>query len=239
MQKANKILLLTCVILSALLLVTNFNATGGFRGLITGKYESEDPEEMVDVDFFAMSMCSHCVKFEPVIKDVIDILRENIRFRIFYVLARDQEGVPRSPRGQQEIDENTRQLCINRYYPERLLDYMACVEEHYQDPENVWEACAANNGIETGVIEECLQGEEGEALLEENIKKADYMKITRSPMLMINRRLYTGRHMPNALKDWICDEFENPPEGCAVDLEGTGITGLVIGLPSEEFCTLD
>ncbi len=239
MQRTNKILVATVVILALMLVITNLDVTGDLRGMITGKYDTEVITETVNVDLFAMSMCPHCVEFESVLNSVIGQLDENIRFRIFYVLTRDQDGVLQSPRGDQEIEEDTRQLCISKHYPGSFMGYVACIGEHYQNPNDAWETCASSNGIDPEVIEGCWMGEEGEALLEENVKKADYMGITRSPILMINKRFYTGKRTPNAVKDWICDEFENPPEGCAVDLEGTGITGLIIGTPSEEFCSLE
>ncbi len=235
-SKTEKFLVVTCAVLVVLLVFVTLSL-GGNLDLITGRYAGMETKEKVSVDFFAMSMCSHCSDFEPVVKGVLDLLGDNIRFRMFYV-ARQINGDFQSMHGVEEIDEDIRQLCINEYYPNKFWDYVLCIGGHYRDPEVFWEECANRNGIDTEKLKECWQGEEGNLLFGENIKKTDYLKITRSPILMINKRIYTGKRTGNALKDWICDELESPPEECNVDMEGLPVTGAIVGTPSTEFCEM-
>jgi hypothetical protein len=235
-SRTEKFLVLTCSVLLILLVFVTLN-TGGNIGLVTGRYAGTEAKEKVSVDFFAMSMCSHCSEFEPVVRDILGLLDNNIRFRMFYV-ARQNNGDFQSMHGVEEIEEDIRQLCVNEYYPDKFWNYVLCIGENYRNPGSFWESCSEKNGIDIEKVRGCWQGEEGNLLLVENIKKADYLKITKSPVLMINKRIYTGKRTANALKDWICDEFGNPPEECNVDMEGLPITGAIVGTPSTEFCEL-
>lgn len=224
-----------------LLLVFGSLLAADFGG-ITGRYlESEGTSETVRVDLFAMSMCSFCVRVEPVLGDVLDHLDENVRFRIFFVTEEDGEGGFRSLHGQSEIEENARQLCIFEHYPGLIFNYQECMllEDRWKHPDDNWKGCVENVGMDPGVIEECRTGEEGEILLSENVKKAKYMKIRESPVIMVNHRRYTGERTPEALKSWICDEFGNPPEECSLDLGEGWMTGMIIGTPAKGTCPLD
>jgi hypothetical protein len=227
-----KFLLTTCAVLIALTVFLGMNATQTL-GMITGYPGST--KEKVSVDFFAMSMCRHCAEFEPTLKSVADLLGDGIRLRIFYV-ATESNGTFTSMHGPGEVDEDIRQVCINEYYPDRLLDYMLCAAGDYGNPAGSWEGCAEKNGIDRDTITSCWQGDEGRALFSENIKKTDYLKITKSPALMINKQVYTGKRSADAIKFWICDEFESQPKECGVSLEGGSMTGAITGVPEAGFC---
>jgi predicted DsbA family dithiol-disulfide isomerase len=229
--------MITSIVLFILLLLFVSNFFEEFTSQITGK-SIESPKETVRVDLFAMSMCTPCVNFEPTISEVVKLLEDYVRFRVYYV-ASESDGAFRSKHGQKEVDEDIRQVCVYEYYPDRFFDYILCVGQNYRNPEDVWEECAKNSEIDVEIIRECWQREEGKLLFSENIKKREYLRISKSPVLLINKKNYTGKRTPEALKDWICDEFKNPPEECETDLSRKGITGAIVGIPSEGFCEIE
>ncbi len=230
---SEKVWMLTSVFFFILLM---FLFANQYNAQITGK--PVDSDETVRVDFFAMSMCKYCVNFEPALAEVIRTLEDNVRFRVFYVAFEEEDGF-RSLHGQEEVEEDMRQLCAREYYPGRFFDYLLCMGRHYSDPSGNWEQCAENSGIDPMVLRDCRNSEEGRYIFSENIKKREYLGISESPVLIINNKRYTGKRTPEALKDRICDEFENPPEACGRDLRGGGITGAIIGIPEEGSCVLE
>ena len=227
---SEKMWMLTSVFLFILLM---FLFASQYNAQITGK--PFETEETVRMDLFAMSMCDHCIKFEPVIRDVLNLLEDNVRFLVYYV-AFDKEDGLWSLHGEREIEEDIRQLCVFEYYPADFFDYVLCMGEDIERVQDNWERCSEENGIDKEVIRECWQGGEGETLLLENIKKREYLGVMESPFLMINKQKYTGKRTKEALKDWICDEFDNPPEECMVDLTERSLTAAIIGLPEEGSC---
>ncbi len=227
---SEKMWMLTSIFLFILLM---FLFANQYNAQITGK--PLETKETVRLDFFAMSMCNHCVKFEPVIRDVMNLLRDNVRFRVYYV-AFDREDGFWSMHGEREIEENIRQLCVFEYYPDRFFDYVLCMGEDIERVQDNWERCSEANGIDEEVVRECWQGGEGEILFSENINKREYLGIKESPVLMINKQKYTGKRTKEALKDWICDKFENPPEECMIDLTERSLTAAIIGTPIEGTC---
>ncbi len=226
---------------AVLILVFGSLLAADFGG-ITGRYlERGETDETARVDLFAMSMCSFCVEIEPVLGDVLDHLDDNVRFRLFFVAEEDGEGGFTSLHGQNELEEDARQLCIFEHYPGIIFNYQECMllDGKWKDPGDNWKGCAENLGMEPSVIEDCWTGEEAPVLLSENVKKAKYMKIRESPVILINQRRYTGERTAEALKSWICDEFGNPPEECSLDLGEGGLTGMIIGTPAKGTCPLE
>ena len=239
MERTNKILLAAVFVLSALLVASNIDDVQDITGMLTTGAGSEATTEIVDVDLFAMSMCSHCIDLEASFRRVYDEIGDNIRFRMFFVMKRGDNGIPSSPRGYPEDVENARQLCIYHHFPDSLFEYLSCISPHHADPGHAWEACASNSCIDVDAVRSCWDGEEGRELLWHNTFMAEYLGITSAPRLLINDEMYTGKRNSNSLLEAICREFRDPPEACYKNLESTGLTGLLIGAPSEGFCSLD
>jgi len=69
-------------------------------------------------------------------------------------------------RGDIEIEEDLRSVCVQKYYPEKFWDYISC---RANKPESAWwEDCLAGN--DTAKIKACAKSAEGVKLLEENTK---------------------------------------------------------------------
>lgn len=128
------------------------------------------------------------------------------------------DGTFNSLHGQPEVDENIRQVCAMKYYPDDYFDYVLCIAEDYGNAGSIWESCAVDAGLDVDTIESCFDGE-GKALLSENIKVGNEFGVGSSPTFMVNGKQQFGGTPPEGIKQNLC--ASNPGlEGCDVKLEG-------------------
>ena len=82
-----------------------------------------------------------------------------------HFLAIEKEGEFDAAAGQPEAEEYLRAVCVKKYYPQKFWDYVSCRAADINS--SWWEDCAA--GLDTHKIKTCARGQEGQALLRENI----------------------------------------------------------------------
>lgn len=181
---------------------------------ITGSTTQEPVEipktETPKVKLFVMSQCPFGTIAEAAIDPILDLL--DFDFTLYFIASENQDGTFSSLHGQPEVDGDTRQLCVNKYYPDTYMDYIACVNKNYQSLP--WESCLTENNMDINKIKECYTGEEGKALLSENIKESNKYQVTGSPTLIINDVKYQGQRNSEAYKQAICSAFTTTPEDC-------------------------
>lgn len=179
---------------------------------ITGSTTQEIPKtKKPSVKLFVMSQCPYGVLAENAIAPVLGLLKDKISFNLFFI-ADENNGQFQSLHGQPEVDEDTRQLCVIKYYPEAFMDYILCINK---DAANLpWESCLNENKMDVNKIKTCSSGEEGKKLLSENIKEAEKYQVTGSPTLIINEVVYQGQRTPEAYKQAVCSAFNKELEEC-------------------------
>jgi hypothetical protein len=141
-----------------------------------------------NLDLFVMSQCPYGTKALDAMKEVLANFKDKINFNIHFIATETGAGTFESLHGQGEVDENIRELCAIKYYPEnyKYMDYIWCINtEIGKDSANYkWETCAKD----FPKIKECFAGDEGKQLLSENIKLSNELQIGASPTWMANNR---------------------------------------------------
>ncbi|MGM0595625.1 MAG: hypothetical protein ACQES9_01165 [Myxococcota bacterium] len=175
-----------------------------------GKVDCDDPSCKNDLacreeikgrlDVFVMSQCPYGVKGLDAMKEVLQNTKD-IDFHINYIAQKQGNGF-KALHGQPEVDENIRQLCAIKNYPKdyKYMDYIWCRNKNYKS--NKWKSCAKDD-IKAEVIEKCFK-EEGNKLLEENIKKANKLGIGASPSWITNNRYKFSGISPEKIKKEFC-----------------------------------
>lgn len=195
------------------------DTTGGAVQEVKEYPKTEKPS----VKLFVMSQCPYGLLAESVIAPVLTLLKNKIDFTLNYIADETAEGF-NSLHGQVEVDEDLRQLCINKYYPEKLFNYLDCVNKDIRNVANIWEKCAADNGIDVEKIKNCASTTDGKALLKNSIAETEKYQVTGSPTLIINDVNYNGARTPDAYKASICSAFTKVPEECSQTLSTTSET---------------
>ncbi len=159
----------------------------------------------ITMDLYVMSLCPFGVQAENAIIPAVKSLAGRVDLKIHFIAAEvspsthTQNAKPaaafQSLHGQPEVDENIRQLCARQYYPKLYLDYILERNKDYKSA--AWRGAAHQAGLDADKIDVCANGEEGAALLRENIKAAVKRNTTRSPTIDIDGKPYKG---PRGLK---------------------------------------
>ncbi|MCD6096721.1 thioredoxin domain-containing protein [bacterium] len=196
---------------------------------------SEIPKtEKPEVHLFVMAYCPYGNQAEqamiPVarlLKDKADIHLNSVIYSNYatnvggqaedWCLSEDEKYC--SMHGINELKQDIRELCVAKYQPEYLWDFVEKIdnETNVSDVEEKWESIAQELGIDVKKIKNC-QEKEAESLLEEQVELNNTYQITGSPTLLINGVRYQGERTPQAYKEAICRAFLNPPEECNIQL---------------------
>lgn len=92
--------------------------------------------------------------------------------------------------GNPEAEEDLRAVCVQKYYPEGFLAYLACRAKNINS--SWWEDCAS--GMDPKKIKSCSRGPEGQALLKENCSLGQELKIMFGPTYLLdNREVFSSR----------------------------------------------
>jgi predicted DsbA family dithiol-disulfide isomerase len=145
------------------------------------------------LEVFIMSQCPYAVRGLNAMKEVLRQFDNDIKFEIHFIAEEQGEGF-KALHGQPEVEENIRELCVIKYYPDafKFMDYIWCRNENVRSGD--WTPCTGNNGIDTTMIDLCYTGGEGKDLLREDIKIAQGLGIQGSPTWVVN-----GRHKFNGI----------------------------------------
>ncbi len=154
------------------------------------------------LDVFCMGQCPFSSK---ALNSIIEAkkegkLPEDIKLDIHYIAklvvpcksCGDAEDLLKfqSHHGQPEIDEDIRQLCIKKYEPDKLLDYLLLRNKDLKSAD--WGTPAKQAGIDVEMIKKCSHNKEGKTLLKEDIKKAEELNIAASPTFLMKTEYLSG-----------------------------------------------
>lgn len=155
------------------------------------------------LEVFVMSQCPYGTRALDSVEELLDAFERKIDFRVHYI-ASEKNGKFKSLHGQDEVDENIRELCAIKHYPKgyRYMKYIWCRNRKIKDKN--WKACTGANGIKAEVIEKCASGEEGKELLGNDIKLAKSLGVTASPMWLANNRFLFHGIAPESIKQEFC-----------------------------------
>ncbi len=148
------------------------------------------PAKSKTLEIFIMS---HCPFGPEVVNQLVAVQREGkidkkIKIAIHYIASLvkgPKSGVQKSDQltfqslhGIAEVEEDMRQLCIKKYYPDKFFGYLLLRNRNIKS--TLWERPAIESMIDPALIRVCLY-REGDELLNDNIQRANELKISASP----------------------------------------------------------
>ncbi len=179
------------------------------------------------VDLYVMSFCPYGTQAEATMKPVVDLLGKKADIRLRYITTVTNTTVDsvRSLHGAVEVQEDLRQICIQKYAPAKIWAYVPRFNaECYPLTQNttVMLNCSQNItaslGIDGGKIQTCATGTEGIGLLKTDEDSSDENRATASPTLIVNGVEFSGSRTPESYKQAICGSFTTPPAECTTVL---------------------
>ncbi|HOD11601.1 MAG TPA: hypothetical protein PLO93_01150 [Candidatus Omnitrophota bacterium] len=94
-----------------------------------------------------------------------------------------------SPGGEREINENKVFACVEKYYPQKALDYLV---ERLLDTGNIWiDNVLQANGCDVKKVKACAQSSQGEKLYQQKVSLSQDLDIRYAPLfLMENTEIF-------------------------------------------------
>lgn len=94
-----------------------------------------------------------------------------------------------SPGGEREINENKVFACVEKYYPQKALDYLA---DRLLEMGNVWiDDVLKTNGCDVKKVKACAQSSQGEKLYQQKVSLSQDLDIRYAPLfLMENTEIF-------------------------------------------------
>lgn len=169
------------------------------------------------LDLFVMSMCPYGTKAFDAMEEVIKNFGDKIKFNVYYIANKNADGTFQSLHGQAEVDENIRELCAIKYYPEdyKYMDYIWCRNKDINNAD--WTTCGKN----FPKIKACFEGTEGKELLTENIKLANELQIGASPTWLANNKYQFSGITAEDVKTNVCKYNDLGEDVCKAVLNNT------------------
>lgn len=169
------------------------------------------------VELYVFTYCPYGLQMEKAMIPAIKLLGNKIDFRIRQIGAMH---------GDFEKVEAERQLCIEKEYPEKFLDYVLAFGENTEIGTCSGDAtCLAPKlntlfsklGIDATKIESCMKSD-GETLYNAEVQNAQSKGISGSPGLVINSVQTQSSRSSEAVKGVICSAFNDIPSECSTTL---------------------
>ncbi len=185
------------------------------------------------IDFFVMSYCPYGNQAEEGIAPVYELLKDKADFNPKYVIYSNyQGGGPNycideasqlcSMHGVQEINQDVREACVNKYMGiDKWFEFALAMNKKctYKNADTCWEVVAADLSLDIEKIKTC-EAEEGEILMTADKEMGDALSVRGSPSVFIDGKTYSGGRTPEDYKKALCAAFDEAPEECSTSLEG-------------------
>lgn len=221
--------------------------------LFLNSFDMSPPEETPitttdrpKAELFVMSFCPYGNQAEELMKPVADLLGDKADIQLHYIFYNKSQGYTHpdycydeagkycSMHGIQELNQGVRELCVQKYQPDKLWGFVSAINSQatVQNVDSKWEAIARSSGVDVDKIKKC-QTEEATAILEQEVsltsdeypvqnpashKGAETIKISGSPTILINGVIYDGSRTIDGYKEAICSAFNDAPAECEQEI---------------------
>ena len=167
------------------------------------------------VELYVFTYCPYGLQMEKAVIPVVNLLKDKIDFKIRQIGAMH---------GDFEKVEAERQLCIEKNYPEKDLDYILAFAEDTSCPtgdstcvSTKVNSLFSNFGMDVSKINSCIASE-GEKLYNAEVSNANSKGVSGSPTLIINSVETQASRSQEDVKGIICTAFNNAPSECSQTL---------------------
>ncbi|NLH38719.1 MAG: hypothetical protein GX445_01495 [Elusimicrobia bacterium] len=184
------------------------------RAILNGK--KKEPNKL---ELFVMSHCPFGVMAENSIIDAVDkgLISKKIHINIHYIgdVSKTSDGTMsfRSLHGDDEWQEDARQLLIKKFYPDKLFAYLKERNKDYTSSN--WKDVAYKVGIDTKTIEDNFETV-GKKMLEDDFNYTNTLRIATSPTFIVDgNAVVVGLGQLKAFDDYKNLNISNQPNSNA------------------------
>ncbi|MDP2820722.1 MAG: hypothetical protein Q8O39_00765 [bacterium] len=195
-------------------------------------------KEKPNLKLFVMAFCPYGTQAEETLYSLVNLLKGKIDFEVAYIIS-ENKGKFSSLHGDDELNQNVRELCVTKYFPEKSWDFIhktnnSCALENINA---CWKDSANELGIDSNKIENCLKDESQEILNNQLVlnkqeftvqdvskhNSQEKISVYSSPTLVINDIIYDGSRNLEGYQSAICSVFSEQPKECEEKLSGAAV----------------
>lgn len=178
------------------------------------------------VEIFVMSYCPYGLQMEKAFLPVMELLKDKADMDIKFVSY--------AMHGKPEIDENTRQYCIQKEQSGKFLTYLKCFTAKDDSA-----GCLKSSGVDTAKMNSCVaKADKDFGITAAFDNKSSWLSgqfpiypihadlneqygVQGSPTLVVNGMEVSAARSPEAIKQLVCASFKNSPDLCGQILSNT------------------
>jgi len=179
------------------------------------------------IEAFVVSYCPYGTQMQRILAEVP--LKDNIKVRYIGSMADNQVT---SMHGEQEAQENLKQICIREEQSDKFWDYVSCFIKAGDSA-----SCLVEASIDTSKLDNCMTST-GIDYAKEDFALANKYQVSGSPTLILNGERVSefdfGGRNAEALKTLICCGSSKELSGCSETLEtASAATGFSVAYSGE------
>ena len=174
--------------------------------------------ETPEMQAFVVSYCPYGTQMQRILAEVVSNipeLAENIKARYMGAVV---DGAVTAMHGDEEAQENLRQICIREEQSDKYWNYISCFIK-----EGDTEGCLAEAEVDETILNGCMaDADKGIKYAEEDFALTDSFGVSGSPTLILNDERVSefdfGGRTANAVKTLLCCGFGEMPGYCSEEL---------------------
>jgi hypothetical protein len=173
------------------------------------------------LEVFVVSKCPFGLQMQRIMANLIDQSSEAKDYLKVRYIGDIANNTVTSMHGDEEAQENLRQICIRDEQSNRYWDYIGCYMKDGKSSD-----CLNSTSIDRSKFDSCMEETgRGAAYAEKDFNLAKKYGITGSPTLLIGSTKVkesdfatntTNSRSPEALKDLLCCAFKKPASFCSL-----------------------
>jgi len=181
--------------------------------------------ETPNLSAYVVSNCPHGLTMQRTFKIAINELGDlNNLLKIRYI-GSIENGKITSMHGDEEAQENLRQICIREEQNTNYWPYVSC----YMQEQGKSADCLAQSGVNIDEVNNCMiDAGRGLKFAQADFDLVNKYNIGSSPTLLLNDKQIVsendfGGRIPNAIKEIVCCGYKNKPEFCKNELSKSAV----------------
>jgi len=175
--------------------------------------------EIPELTAFVVSQCPYGLQMQRVFKKAIAELPQLEAYLNIKYIGTVADGKITSMHGDEEAQENLKQICIRQEQKDKYLPYISCYIQ-----EGKSEECNLTTGVDANQIQSCVTDKNrGLAYAQKDFDLANKLNIGSSPTLVLNNKQTVsefdfGGRVADALKAIVCGSADNKLGFCSDSL---------------------
>lgn len=170
-----------------------------------------------EMNAFVVSYCPYGLQMQRVISKLVEEAPELADYVTIRYMGAISDGKVTAMHGEEEAQENLRQICLREEQPDKFWSYLNCFMKAGET-----ETCLAETEVDTEKLETCMTGESGLEYAQEDFDMQNQYSVSGSPTLILNGERVSefdfGGRTAEALKTLTCCGFNTEPEVCTTEI---------------------